>query len=144
MAAILRHKLRDELWLPHWLEAVNHVEGRQARILRIDENEASMLVEGHFMHVQIAGDLRIAWNKQPVKKLICPLVAAQNIVEPPYRLDRRDEDTISIADKTHRTDEVPLMDRDSLVWERPDEKKLTRLIRCKRETHIIHDEPVGE
>src|SRR5215471_843977 len=144
MAAILRHKLADEFGLPHWLEAVNDVEGRKARILRIDENKASMLVDDHLMDVQIASNLRIAWNEQPVKKLICTLVAAENIFEPPHRLDRCDVDTIGLANQTHRTDEVSLMNRDSLVWERPDKKKLTSLIGRKREAHIINDEPIGE
>ena len=103
-----------------------------------------MLVDGHLVDVEIAGNLRVAWDEKPVKILICALAPPENVFEPPDGFDRSHIHAIGLADQTHRADEVPLMDRDLLVGQSANEKKLTGLIGSKREAHVIHHEPIGK
>ncbi len=83
VTTVLGDELRNEIGLPDRTEAVDRVQGGEARIGADHEHGAALAVDRDLVRVDIASDLTIARQKHPVELAVGKLTLRKDILQPP-------------------------------------------------------------
>ena len=111
MAAVFSCQPVDESRAPERPEAVMRVGGGEAVEERRDEDEPSLRVDRHVVHVDVAGDMRADRHEMRVVA-VSAFPMAEEVLEAPELVEAGEPEAIGIARQTHRTRKTALHDRE--------------------------------
>jgi hypothetical protein len=147
MAAVLRRELGDEGRLPQRLEAVHLIDGGEAGIFGVDEDQPVVGIDRELMGVNVARRIGHARNIEALvvqRLLVGELPWSQHILQAPNLGDGGEMDVLRRCREPHGAHEVPLEHREPAVMQGPDQHELAGLVRGEREAQAIGGEEIDE
>ncbi len=143
MAAVLGGELGDERRLPQRPETLGDAGGGQAGELGVHKNDPAGPVGAQFVDVEVAGDLGVAGQIEPVEVLVGALVPCENILHTPQLVESSNVEPVGLAVQAHGADEVLLVERDLAVGQQPHQEQLAGLVGGEGQAHAVVGQPVA-
>jgi hypothetical protein len=144
VAAILGGQSRDKGRLPDRPEAVPQIKRGETGIAGVDEYHPARVVDADFVHVEVAGGLRIARHEGEIERLVGDLAGPKHILEPPELKLGGEVKPPGLPGETHRPVEILLVERNRAVALNADQEQLAGLIGGEGEAGAVAQQPTGK